>query len=323
MSNFHRRVILIIGMVLWIPSTAWSVSTAGCIFAGIGELAVPGLGYAVLGNWDKAITLGGLRWAAYNKAIAFTESKNYEEDPKKIYLTQEAQDGGTTTDVFMSRETFYGDVYTSIYGNLLFITFYDLYDEGCESNPDIYLEMLAPFKFWHWGGSLKFWIPTLLVAQSSGEKVTYHVDEDLTQEEMLRWSFVQYQLVGIGEEMLFRGFIQNYLFEFFSGGLSKPVARWSSILLGSALFGVAHNGAGFSATPQAAFAMGVVLGWIYHPAEGDFDLDTAIAVHSWWDTIIAYRMLTDSTFVSRTEGENAENYQASAYIPLFYYATQF
>ena len=304
----------------------YAANSIECVLAAGGELFIPGLGYAILGHFDKMFVLGGLRWATINKYASFSASKDFEKDPENIYLVQKKEDGTKTTDVFLSRETFYADVYGSLYTNLTFVTFYDLYDEACEPNQDTYVEMLAPFNIGHWGGSLKFWIPTGVVALAASgyPQTTYHIDEDLTQDEMLRWSFLQFQLVGIGEEMLFRGVIQNSLFHLLSNPFSKGFARWSSIVLGASIFAVAHNGEGFSANPQGAFVGGILLGWIYHPAEGDFDLETAIAVHSWWDTILMQQNLSKSKFVSRKPGENAKNTQtASAYIPLFYYATRF
>ena len=151
------------------------------------------------------------------------------------------------------------------------------------------------------------------------DKLTYHVDTDLSKTEMINMSFLQYQLVGVGEELLFRGVIQQSLFKLYSNGLSKTISRWGSILTASAIFGAAHNGAGFSASPGIAFAAGIYLGWVYHPAEGDFDLIQPIAIHSWWDTILEHRRLQGGNFVERKQGENALNYplKSERIYPLF------
>jgi membrane protease YdiL (CAAX protease family) len=145
------------------------------------------------------------------------------------------------------------------------------------------------------------------------------VDNDLSKNEIINTSFLQYQLVGVGEEMMFRGVIQQSLFDLFSKGFSKGYSRWGSIITASAIFGFAHTGTGFTASPEIAFAAGIYLGMVYHPADGDFDLTQPIAIHSWWDTILEHRRLSDAKFVERKTGENAQNYilQASRTYPLF------
>ena len=142
--------------------------------------------------------------------------------------------------------------------------------------------------------------------------MTYHVDNDLSKNEMINTSFLKYQLVGVGEEMLFRGIIQQSLYNLYSMGMSKSISRWGSIITASAVFGAAHTGSGFTATPAIAFLAGLYLGIIYHPADGDFNLIEPIAIHSWWDTILENRRLKGATFVDREEGETALNYSIRA-----------
>jgi len=321
----HTFFILLVATLF--PLNAWAISSLGCSAAVLGELFIPGAGYVFLGDYDKAIVFGGARWMTGLKAYEYSQSSDYEKDPDKIYKITPVQDDTDKVDVFLSRETFYANTYNSISSNLALITFYDLYDGGCQNNSKTYSEIFSPFQFYKFGGDWTFWAPTSYIALTPdvGSNVTYHVDSDLTREEMRRASFVQYQLVGVGEEMLFRGVIQRSLYKMFSGWLSQGVARWSSIVTASAIFGAAHSGQGFSASSGTAFAMGMYLGWIYHPAEGDFDLNQAIAVHSWWDVILTDRMLRGSSFVERQSGENAQNTTARAgrTIPLFAFSYRF
>ncbi|MBF0238475.1 MAG: CPBP family intramembrane metalloprotease [SAR324 cluster bacterium] len=325
-----RRFILVIGVMvslMVLPGITLARNTTGCFLAGLGEVIFPGIGYMFLGDWDKMLIMGGLRWGAINKVITYSDSPDYQDNADQIYLTSTAEDGTEYTDIFLSRETFYTDVYSSIYNNLTFASVYDLYDKGCEENNETYGLMFSSLQFWHYVAEWTFWLPIAanVASTSPGTNVTYHIDEDLTKNEMRDWSFVQYQLVGVGEEMLFRGVIQRGLFNGFSSFLSKGVARWSSILLGSAIFGAAHSGEGFTANTQTAFLYGVYLGWVYHPAEGDFDLKQAIAIHSWWDTLITYRLLNDAEFVERNNGETAQTYQTTSarVIPLFAVSMKF
>ena len=115
--------------------------------------------------------------------------------------------------------------------------------------------MLSPFQVMDYGNKLTFWIPTLIVktVPMDSELVYYHVDRHLTRQEMLQLSFLEYQLVGIGEEMLFRGVLQRFLFNMYSQGFSKGFSRWGSILTASTAFASAQTSKGFTATPIAAF----------------------------------------------------------------------
>ncbi len=315
--------LLIFAMMFFIliPFSAWGVSSLGCLGATVAEYLIPGLGYGVLGHYDKMIVLGGSRWLAINKYLTYSGSDDYEEYYKKIYKKTELSDGKEQHDFFYSRETYYANAYLSIYGNLTYTTFYDLYEKGCENNSETYGLMLAPFQVWEFGDELTFWGPTIWASSAplDTDKLTYHVDTDLSKTEMINMSFLQYQLVGVGEELLFRGVIQQSLFKLYSNGLSKTISRWGSILTASAIFGAAHNGAGFSASPGIAFAAGIYLGWVYHPADGDFDLIQPIAIHSWWDTILEHRRLQGGNFVERKQGENALNYplKSERIYPLF------
>ncbi len=320
----NKKIIQLILPLLFLftmPFTALGASGWGCFGVTVAEYIIPGLGYGILGQYDKMIVLGGARWMALNKYVAYSESPDYEPEFEKIFKSTELADDKVQSDIFYSRETFFANAYASIYSNLTYATFYDLYAGGCKSNPKTYGEILAPFQIWEYGSSLRFWAPTLYISAVPLETdlINYHVDSDLTRQEMIDTSFVQYQLVGVGEEMLFRGMIQRSLYNWFSGGLSKGGARWASILAASAIFGAAHSGAGFTATPGIAFGAGVYLGWVYHPADGDFNLIEPIAIHSWWDTILVTRQLQGANFVERQAGENALTYtlKMNRVYPLF------
>ena len=323
MNSFRKLLLrlfpLLVGFL--IPVSAWGVSSYGCLGATVAEYLIPGLGYGVLGYYDKMLVLGGSRWIALNNYLKYSSSSDYEEQFNKIYKKTELADDKKQHDFFYSRETYFANAYLSMYGNLTFVTFHDLYETGCENNSKTFGLMLSPFRVWEYADEWTFWLPTVWASAVSldSDLVTYHVDNDLSKNEIINTSFFQYQLVGVGEEMLFRGLIQQSLFDLFSMGFSKGYSRWGSIITASAIFGLAHTGKGFAASPEIAFATGIYLGMVYHPADGDFDLTQPIAIHSWWDTILEHRRLRDAKFVERKTGENAQNHtpQSSRTYPLF------
>jgi membrane protease YdiL (CAAX protease family) len=316
---------LLLVSLLGLPERARAVSGWACFGAALAEIYLPGLGYGLLGDWDKALIFGGARWASANKYYTYSESPDYQEEVDQIYRETELSDEKTQLDIYYSRETFYANAHSSIYGNLTFLTIYDLYDGGCEENTKTYGLLAAPFRLDLWGGELTFWAPTVYISAVplDDREVIYHVDEDLSRDEMLRMSFLQYQLVGIGEEVLFRGVIQRSLFNAFDGVFSSNVARWTSIVLGAGVFGAAHSGAGLSANSGSAFVAGLYLGYVYHPEPGTYDLEQAIAIHSWWDTILMHRTITGARFKERQPGEDGLNPVLQASYPLFGFTYRF
>ena len=74
---------LIVGIL--IPSSVWGVSGLGCLGATVAEYLIPGLGYGLLGQYDKMLVLGGSRWLALRKYVTYTNSSDYEESYDKIY----------------------------------------------------------------------------------------------------------------------------------------------------------------------------------------------------------------------------------------------
>ena len=87
MVCFLKNVRLIIFATLFcvsIPLSARGVSSLGCLGATVAEYLVPGLGYGVLGYYDKMIVLGGSRWMAINKYLTYSGSEDFEENYNKI-----------------------------------------------------------------------------------------------------------------------------------------------------------------------------------------------------------------------------------------------
>ncbi len=286
--------------LLSLPTSAWSRSPLSCWGIGLAETLVPGAGYAIIQDWDKAAIFGGTRWVASLNAAHYLRSDEYQEDIDDVFEQDEDDDGIVNTQVFLTRETFLAQTHLSIYSNLTYISIYDLYHGKCEETPETYGLLGSAFQFEDFSDKWTFWAPlgglAGVLTLSPGSNFTYHVEDDLSRQEMQAWSFVQTHLVGIGEEMLFRGVVQRSFYNWLSPRYSERTARWSSILLASVLFGLAHNGQGGTATPGVAFGAGIYLGWIYNPAPGVFDLQQAIALHAWWDTLIAQYLLAKSDF---------------------------
>jgi len=299
-------IVLIAGLTFFANINLYAETNWSCFGSGIGEIFVPGLGYALNSQVDKAILIGGSRWYLNGKTYQAMEEDDYEDDSDKIYEFDSAEDsesGKDETQIYLNRSTWEANYYGSLDFNLLLITWGDLYQNNCEPNTETYSYMLSPFRIDHFYDNWMFWLPVLIAASnyqtfSDTNKVDYYLEKGLSKEDLKRDSFGQYYMVGVGEEMFFRGTVQHYFFETFKQDFSysAEASRHLSIVGASLVFAAAHSGAGFTANPTQAFIFGVYEGYVYHPSLEEFDLMTAIAVHAWWDLLIAYAILNNAEY---------------------------
>ena len=297
---------LLSAIFLFFPPSGYALSSWECFGAGAAELFIPGLGYALTAQFDKTLIIGGSRWYTASEYRKASDADDYEEDPDAIYNTTEAEDSEsdkTEISVYLNKSTWDANYYGSLYNNLLLTTWGDLYQYGCQPNTETYSLMAAPFRADHYYDNWMFWLPMAIAAANyhyfaDYYKVDYYLERGLTERDLRRDSFPKYYMVGVGEEMFFRGTIQHQIFESLqsSFGMSADRSRHWSIIAASAIFAAAHTGAGFTANPLQAFLFGVYEGYVYHPSLEEFDLETAIAIHAWWDILIAYAILNNAKF---------------------------
>jgi len=289
-----------------------AMNRLGCLGLGVAEVWVPGLGYAISQQWDKAIVFGTSRLVSSSLAYASYDTPYYQEDPDDIYQiidSEDSESGKTEHRVYLNKETWDANYYSSLNFNLLLTTWGDLYQHSCRPNTETYDLMLSPFRFDHFYKNWMFWVPvgTLILnvayfqnasEDESDTQVQYFLRRGLKESDLRRDSFSKYYMVGVGEEMFFRGTLQHYFFETMidSFGFSPSASRHLSIAGASAVFAAGHDGSGFTANSLWAFLFGVYEGYVYHPSLESFDLMTAIAIHSWWDILVTYAILNDAKF---------------------------
>ena len=282
-----------------------AVSRLGCLGAAAVEYIVPGAGYAFTKQWDKALVFGGARWITRDQFFLAAGSEHYQENGT-VYRVVDADDsvsGKTETNIYMNKETWTAEYNASLNLNLLLISWADLYQNDCKINTETYQLMLSPFRFDLFYKKWSFWLPMAMriasyATFSDNSKVEYFLQRGLTAADLKRDTFSQLYMVGIGEEMFFRGTVQHHLFFTLMDdwGFSAQVSRHLAVVGASAFFAAAHNGEGFAATPTGAFFFGLYEGYVYHPSLSEFDLATAIAIHAWWNILISYAILNHAEF---------------------------
>ena len=207
---------------------------------------------------DKAIVFGSSRLVTSNLGYEAYHSEYYQDDSDDIYETVDEEDsrsGKNETNVYLNKETWEANFYYSLNFNLLLTTWGDMYQHSCQNNTETYDLMLSPFRFDHFYKDWMFWMPFgFLVAnylffyensqEESNSQVNYYLRRGLKESDLRRDSFPKYYMVGVGEEMFFRGTVQNYFFESLKDrwGFSASSSRHLSIFGASAVFAAAHDG---------------------------------------------------------------------------------
>jgi len=314
--NFTFYFFLISTSIVYGAGLKSNYTSSECFWAGMTEAigpmfgAPPGLGYVFTGQYDKALLLGGTRLIAARQYQQAIKTESYQKEADDVYQTTKAEDsasGKEETNVYMNKSTWNAGFYGNLYSNLTYLSFWDLYEHDCQPNVDTYKTVLAPFNFGHFYKKWQFWLPMLALAYNYSNfnysnKVNWYLGNGLTKSQLTNEGTLMYYTVGIGEEALFRGTIQKSLYNYLkSWDFSASTSRHSAVFLSSALFGAAHSGKGFSANSFYAFLFGLYQGYVYQPDIEEFDLMTAIAIHSWWDIIVFYTILNHGDVIESSE----------------------
>lgn len=159
--------------------------------------------------------------------------------------------------------------------------------------------MLAPFKFSHMGRWTTFVPLGLLLGGMIAllENDNYH-PRTLNTGDVLFSTAISYN-AGVGEEALFRGWLQPL----FAQSFDSPF--WANVL-SSTIFAAAHISRE-NPIPWPQFLAGYYFGWLAE--RNAWTLSESIFIHTWWDIIVF------------TASFSQGNKKASIYVPI--YQTQF
>lgn len=300
-----KFIFLVISFFVFFYSQLFAKSAWSCFFTTFAEISTPGLGYAITEQWDKAAILGGLRWYSREEALKSINSEFYQRNTDQVYVSTKSAREKTNLIISMNQETWNAEHYSRINFNTALISIWDLYEHSCERDPkkEVYKYSLAPFSFGKFYNNWKFWLPVgIRVLGYASFKGSYKIDwytyRGLTKSQIQRDAFVQQSTTGMAEEMLFRGVIQKELFELYRDtfGISAKASRHLGIFSSALLFGSAHSGTGFSADKSTSFLYGLYQGYVYQPSTQEYDLTTAIAIHSWWNILAYFTIVNNADF---------------------------
>lgn len=285
-----------------IPAQAQTVSW-GCLGMSTAEVILPGLGFLIAGEPTKAAAYGLPRWFLSTADVG--KEKHDSKDVAKTYYTGDGSGKDTTLRIYYNKETWEKNRNLGAYMNLGLISFWDLHTNDCQLNNSGYAILGAPLQFKHFYKNWGFWLPLgLLAALPYDKKIEYHLGTGLKKDQLYKDTAPTMYLVGIAEEAFFRGVVHKSFYAWYLDNwqLSKHASRWTALFSSATIFSVAHNGAGNTANMGGAFLFGLYFGYLYHPsANADFDIITPAALHSWWNTMVAYQSLNHAKFYETDE----------------------
>lgn len=117
-------------------------------------------------------------------------------------------------------------------------------------------------------------IPLAIQALAAfGKGKTYRIDRasDVGTNDLYAFQFTANEMTAVGEEALFRGFIDSEY--------SDRYGDRAGLIVSSMVFGLSHNGRGQTADALQATAAGLYLGWL-HQRNG-FEAAEGVARHYW------------------------------------------
>ncbi|MEC9283379.1 MAG: CPBP family intramembrane glutamic endopeptidase [Bdellovibrionota bacterium] len=248
----------------------------------LGSWFLPGLGQYIQGNWQAGLTYSLSAAAGISMYNAEEDNVDHSiSDPFK-YFDENMQRRviGSKTYDFVGSLSAYQSFRSRIkaYENTGEFAF--IKDTGDDEVGDI---MLAPFDFSHLKKKTT-WIPLAVIFGLGAQFLALSQDDNSELDEndrplgdastIFSGSLLSYQ-AGVGEEALFRGFLQPY-FRYKMN--SNVYANLSS----SAIFGALHYSSD-NPFPIAQAAMGYYLGWLTQ--RNGWSIRESAFLHTWWDVV--------------------------------------
>lgn len=255
----------------------------GLIFLpSLGSWFLPGLGQYIQGNWQAGLTYSFSAGAGL--AMYYAEDDNVDNsisDPFK-YFDENMQRRviGSKNYDFVGSLSAYQSFRSRIKAYEKTGEFSFIKDTGNDEVSDI---MLAPFDFSHIKKKTT-WIPLLVILGLGTQFLALSEENssDLNEEDrplgdastIFSGGLLSYQ-AGVGEEALFRGFLQPYL-------RYKMNSNVYANLSTSAIFGALHYSSE-NPFPIAQAAMGYYLGWLTQ--RNGWSIRESAFLHTWWDVV--------------------------------------
>lgn len=252
-----------------------SADPASNTIAGVASLVIPGAGQAANGDYDTAAAHFSIFAVSVYGALHYQKQSDYLDDKKRYDEANERE--------FINRTTLKFDYAARLATDTALYSSFGAYRDARSRDNSGYRTPLpreslndlavAPFSFKYLSRPTTF-IPLLLQAAAVlGGKSSYGIyrHADVSQGDLHTFNFVSNEMTAVGEEAMFRGFLNN---EF-----SNRYGDTNGLMTSSAIFGLAHTGQGQTANALQAAAAGLYLGWVQQ--RNGFEIGEGVALHYW------------------------------------------
>ena len=236
---------------------------------------LPGLGQATQGDYTTAAEHFGIFAASLATAAYYGRKSDLLSDDDRFQHEREIVNQTTLRRDFATRLATDTALYSS----------FAAYRDGRSRDTRSYRTpaptetlgelVLAPFK-WEYLSHPTTFIPLglQLVAAASDRYGVYRAP-DVSRNALYAYEFTANEFTAVGEEGFFRGFLNNELSDRWGNG-------WG-LAGSSAIFGLAHTGAGQTANAVQAGLAGAYLGWVQQ--RNQFQIGEGVAIHYWVNVI--------------------------------------
>lgn len=251
----------------------------------------PGLGQGLNDDWPAA----GAHFGLY---LVFA-NQYYKGIEHPDYIPWDEREDTTTNTLRINRQSAITDFYGAAAGNIMLYSSFAAYRDArqmpenlagystpppAESLGDL---SLAPFR-WEYLSRPTTFIPLLIplyyaLSPATSGQLIYAPDDSISRNELRGLAFFTHEMVAVGEESFFRGFLNNSLSDYLGPGFG--------LVTSSAIFGVAHTGTGGTADAASASLFGGYLGYIQQSNE--YRIGQGVALHFWWNFIVTLAFLRE------------------------------
>lgn len=251
------------------------------------SLILPGLGQAANGDWAAAGAHLGLYLVLANQYEVLIRRDDYIRRRDRTDADR---------NITINRTSFAADLYATALTDLSLYSAFGAYRDARQTignrgyatpapRESLDETALAPFQWTYLSRATTF-IPLLFalagaVTPADSNSYVYRPVGGLTREEMAEGFALQFEMVAVGEEGFFRGVLNN--------SFSDAFGETWGLVGSSAVFGLAHTGAGIQASGLGATVFGLYLGWLQQV--NDYDIRQGVAIHYWWDFLVALSTL--------------------------------
>jgi membrane protease YdiL (CAAX protease family) len=249
------------------------------------------VGQAANGDYAQGAVHAGLYLVLANAYLDYLERDDY--------LRVKEREVPGTNDLLINRTTANADLVGTAALNLAFYSAFGAYRDarGQPEYAGTYRTpapeeglgelALAPFRLRYLSRPTTY-IPLLLplyaaLARADSEALLYRPDDSINRSELAQRFFVMHEMVAVGEEAFFRGFLNN--------GLSDKLGPGWGLIASSTIFGLGHSGDGAQATAIGAALFGGYLGWLQQ--QNDYAISEGVTIHFWWNFFASLALLRE------------------------------